>query len=177
MGWRRHRSARPGAPNGPTSIGAGYGLGQLAGPLDTLGGDAEGAGEGDEVRVAIGRAVDAASIEAALEIMDDAVALVIHDQPDDGELVVGGGCELHRAHEERAIAADTRDRTFGAGDLGADGTGDGPAHRLVVMGADDGGGPGREVAAQPARPLGRVREHERILRQRVAQLAHDPRRL
>ena len=146
---------------------------QLAWPLDTLRWDAEGAGERDEVGVAIRGAQHAAAVEALLEIVDDPVALVVHDHPDDGQVVVHGGGQLHRAHEEGAVATDGDDRSAAIGGLGPEGAGHGPAHGFVVVSGDDGLGTGLVVAAQPASPLRRVRQHQGIRWQGLAQLADD----
>ena len=100
--------------------------------------DAVGVGQLDEVggKVQVGLG-EAALVEQVLPLVDHAQGMVVEDDHDDGDVVVGDGGQLLAVHTEAAVAGHEQHRFLGVAHLGADGGAEAEAHGAEAAGGDE----------------------------------------
>ena len=134
---------------------------------------AVGAGQGGEVRVAQGRAGDAAGMLALLVHADRAVHAVVDHDHHDRQLVLDGGGELLAGHQEAAVAGEADHAALGLGELGRDRGGQAVAHRARGRGELGPEAVIGEVAVGPDRVVARPVGEDAARRQPCCEAGHD----
>ena len=90
----------------------------------------------------------------------------------------GGGLDFDAMHQHAAVAGDDHTRQLGAGAFGADGRGDGPAHRRHGRGGEVAvGRMGLPVVAAKDPVRAGIDQHHAVARRHLSQIGDDARRV
>ena len=115
-------------------------LDNLIGLADTLGLDAHGITELDEVRVLLMGVRVAVVVEEVLPLGDHTLLLVVEDDDLDANVELSSGGQLSESHAEGGVTINVDNESIGLGDLGADGGGETEAHSTETTRGDHGTG-------------------------------------